>query len=363
MSNYQYANNPSTTLAGAVTAGATSISVASAADFPTAPQFTIIVDSEIMLVTGVAGTVWTVERGAESTVAATHNNNAAVTGVLTAGSLEGIRRGSGKMEVNGGFTNPYDTDLWVAGANRPSPSNLSQAIYAQLRVSGDMGAQVMDALAAEIRLNSISNSTFLNASEFSVVITGGANTIADARAITANLHAENSPTGTITAVKLIAAQTMASMGSLTVGTAISIYAEPQTIGTTDNWNIYAPTGRSLFGNVEISQDMSSPASLFFATSESLRWIIRKNTTAESGSNAGSDMEILARQDDGTALGTVMTFTRSNLAIKLGTGPLGFYGATPVSKQSVTGSRGGNAALASLLTALASAGLITNSSTA
>jgi hypothetical protein len=37
--------------------------------------------------------------------------------------------------------------------------------------------------------------------------------------------------------------------------------------------------------------------------------------------------------------------------------------TPVSPPSVTGSRGGNAALASLLTALASLGLITNNTTA
>jgi hypothetical protein len=41
--------------------------------------------------------------------------------------------------------------------------------------------------------------------------------------------------------------------------------------------------------------------------------------------------------------------------------LGFYGATPVAKAAVTGSRGANAALASLLTALANLGLITDSS--
>lgn len=43
--------------------------------------------------------------------------------------------------------------------------------------------------------------------------------------------------------------------------------------------------------------------------------------------------------------------------------LGFYGATAITKPAVTGSRGGNAALASLLTALANLGLITNNSTA
>lgn len=43
--------------------------------------------------------------------------------------------------------------------------------------------------------------------------------------------------------------------------------------------------------------------------------------------------------------------------------LGFYGATPVAKPAVSGSRGGNAALASLLTQLATLGLVTDSTTA
>lgn len=43
--------------------------------------------------------------------------------------------------------------------------------------------------------------------------------------------------------------------------------------------------------------------------------------------------------------------------------VGFFGATPASKPSVTGSRGGNAALASLLTALATLGLVTDNTTA
>ena len=43
--------------------------------------------------------------------------------------------------------------------------------------------------------------------------------------------------------------------------------------------------------------------------------------------------------------------------------LGFFATAPVAKQAPTGSRGGNAALASLLTALAATGLITDSTTA
>jgi hypothetical protein len=45
------------------------------------------------------------------------------------------------------------------------------------------------------------------------------------------------------------------------------------------------------------------------------------------------------------------------------GTTGFFGANAVGRQTVTGSRGGNAALASLLTALATLGLITDNTTA
>jgi hypothetical protein len=50
-------------------------------------------------------------------------------------------------------------------------------------------------------------------------------------------------------------------------------------------------------------------------------------------------------------------------LSIGPAKIGFYGTTPVIKQVVTGSRGGNAALASLLTGLAAMGLITDSTTA
>jgi hypothetical protein len=58
--------------------------------------------------------------------------------------------------------------------------------------------------------------------------------------------------------------------------------------------------------------------------------------------------------------------QSTTGTKIGTGTskkIGFWGATPVVKQTVTGSRGANAALASLITALATAGLVVDSSSA
>lgn len=87
MPAFKYANNPSTTLSGAVDSVATSINATSGADFPATGKFTIVVDSEIMLVTGVAGTTWTVQRGFEGSAASAHSVNAPITGVLTRASL------------------------------------------------------------------------------------------------------------------------------------------------------------------------------------------------------------------------------------------------------------------------------------
>ena len=64
----------------------------------------------------------------------------------------------------------------------------------------------------------------------------------------------------------------------------------------------------------------------------------------------------AVRDTGTA-GTVQVCTTTAQLLR-------FYGSTTgTAQQTVTGSRGGNAALASLLTALATLGLIVDSTTA
>lgn len=66
----QFSNNAQTTLSEQVVdASDNHIHVTSEAGFPTGPQFRIIVDNEIMLVTGGVGTgVWSVTRGGEGMV-------------------------------------------------------------------------------------------------------------------------------------------------------------------------------------------------------------------------------------------------------------------------------------------------------
>ena len=84
----QFSNLAITTLSSGVDDSQTTIPVVSVGNFPTQGQFRILIDSEILIVTALSGTTWTVTRGAESTTPASHPANATVAHVLTAGSLQ-----------------------------------------------------------------------------------------------------------------------------------------------------------------------------------------------------------------------------------------------------------------------------------
>lgn len=97
----QFANNATTTLNGSITSTATSLVVTLASSFPTSPQFRIIIDSEIMLVTAVSGTTFTVSRGVENTTQASHSNLATVSMILTSGALDQLRSDLMNLETIG----------------------------------------------------------------------------------------------------------------------------------------------------------------------------------------------------------------------------------------------------------------------
>jgi hypothetical protein len=91
MSVEQLANLAQTTLSAAITSTtATSCTVTSATLFPATGNFRILIDAEIMIVTAVSSTTFTISRGQEGTTAATHTNGATVTCILTAGSVKQV---------------------------------------------------------------------------------------------------------------------------------------------------------------------------------------------------------------------------------------------------------------------------------
>lgn len=87
--------------------------------------------------------------------------------------------------------------------------------------------------------------------------------------------------------------------------------------------------------------------------------------------AGNDDKLYLKDSSGNVQqiatpGSAQTFSAAQIFsddVTLGGSgkQIAFYGGTPTSKPTVSGSRGGNAALASLLTTLANLGLITDSS--
>jgi hypothetical protein len=88
----QFANAASTTMnnGGTLSSGATSVIVTSVTGFPAA-NFRILIGSEIMLVTAIAGNTLTIARGQDLTTAASHTDGSTVTHVLTAlGMLQAI---------------------------------------------------------------------------------------------------------------------------------------------------------------------------------------------------------------------------------------------------------------------------------
>lgn len=105
-----------------------------------------------------------------------------------------------------------------------------------------------------------------------------------------------------------------------------------------------------------------------------------NNTLRSGTSSNYWSEVYGTRHyfnstaylDGASAGVIAVSDATNISLgtttgtKIGTSTsqkLGFYNSTPVVKPTVTGSRGGNAALQSLLTQLAALGLITDSTSA
>lgn len=90
------------------------------------------------------------------------------------------------------------------------------------------------------------------------------------------------------------------------------------------------------------------------------------TDGGGGGGDGGDVLINGGNASGGGTDGSVTIGATNtdsVSIASGSNSLGFHGATPVTQQTITGSRGGNAALADLLTKLATLGLIIDGTSA
>ena len=106
-----------------------------------------------------------------------------------------------------------------------------------------------------------------------------------------------------------------------------------------------------FGNVELQIFSNGGAAWLSMGSHATDPFI----TPQGATN--SSVNIIGRGTGGVKL----VAGDSNTKISINTTGIGLFGTAPIAKQTVTGSRGSNAALQSLLTALAAYGIITDSS--
>ena len=123
----RFANLAASTLGSTISSGATSLSVVSAASFPTSGQFRVVIDQEIFLVTNVSGNTFTVTPGYESSTQIGHTAGAAVRLLLTAGIMQAVyptgRRASGaviNMDTNDGILEVNNTAPAPVTVNLPT---------------------------------------------------------------------------------------------------------------------------------------------------------------------------------------------------------------------------------------------------
>src|SRR5262245_55429302 len=90
MATERFANNVITTISAAMDATQTSITVVSSSGFPTACQFRVVCQSELILVTAVSSNTWTIVRGIEGSSATSHPSGTTIGLVLTSSSLAAV---------------------------------------------------------------------------------------------------------------------------------------------------------------------------------------------------------------------------------------------------------------------------------
>ena len=84
----QLLNAAETTLDGSITNSATSVTVTDGSIYPSTGNWRVIVEDEIMLVTARATNVLTVVRGQEGTAAVSHDDDEAISAIITKGGLD-----------------------------------------------------------------------------------------------------------------------------------------------------------------------------------------------------------------------------------------------------------------------------------
>lgn len=354
----QFANAAQSTLASDIDETTTSVTVASPTLFPTIGQFRLLVDTEIMLVTAVASGVFTVSRGVEGTTAAQHLAGATATAIVTAGAISnallGVKNGivfrPGGAPAQGLVTTWPEVQDFISLNDGACVVYVDDSLQSPAIVPGSSG--VTDCKGKTEFRDHITDSvdyTILQVEEGATL-----RNVARIDAIeircnstgTPSLDFASTPNGGFLVLKDFA---LLSKASGATGPMFDV-ANGKTVGI-------------IFYNAAIA---FSPTPLLHVESGGVLYVFAfDGSTIPNGwvtVDAGGTASLNYDDSSAWTFGPIGSFTPPTA-----TGA-GSYTTTaqsrfnPNSPTSVTGSRGGNAALASLLTALASLGLITNNTT-
>lgn len=123
------------------------------------------------------------------------------------------------------------------------------------------------------------------------------------------------------------------------------------------------------GTLSVDGANGTDRAMCWTTGGVLRWAITATNNTEGGTAGGSDLALRRYNNAGVFIDSPIIVSRPFGQVQINafavgvefrhTGTLGFYGATPAAQITVTGSKAGNVALGSLMSALAAMGLIVN----
>ena len=267
-----------------------------------------------------------------------------------------------------GYQGDIDVSKWsrgqITGCNfelnaQSAPNNSS--VFASLRIR-TISEQGVTTITGNVFYLSASNATatdiycgvYLDAAPQNITITGNAfraETLTNKYAI--QMSGAFSPVGVVKE-NSFSGFTLAQYGTgyaALVKSSAKRYAYGNDFSTYANNFTFLPATANEAMQVQVAPDGSGNYTAYFAYNAS---------TVDNSGYVGMDISASNARIFTDKRGTG---TAPPLIVQKAGGTLGFMGTGGNTKQTITGSRGGNAALASLLTALASHGLITDSTTA
>lgn len=125
----QFANNAQTTLASICNPGDATISVVSATGFPTTTPYTVLIDTEYLLVTsGASTTTWGVSRAQEGSSAGTHAGAATVTQDFTLAGLQSLDNAYYPYWGVSGLTGAIQASRYVGATGSGTPGSGTFAV-------------------------------------------------------------------------------------------------------------------------------------------------------------------------------------------------------------------------------------------